>query len=68
MFEHALPDVTQADCALFDLSGRPMEALEAKRADTKPVAAQGQVHHYAEQLDVPCVFLFNGGEVRSIDR
>ena len=68
LFEHALPDGTQADYALCDRSGRPMAALEAKRAAIDPIAAQDQGRHYAEQLDVPFVFLSNGEEVRFLDR
>ena len=68
LFEHALPDGTQADYALCDRSGRPMAVLEAKRAGLDPIAAQDQGRHYAEQLDVPFVFLSNGEEVRFLDR
>jgi type I restriction enzyme R subunit len=68
LFEHALPDGTQADYALCDRSGRPMAALEAKRASTDPILAQEQGCHYAEKLDVPFVFLSNGEEVRFLDR
>ena len=68
LFEHALPDGTQADYVLCDRQGRPMAALEAKRAGTDPIAAQDQGRHYAEQLGVPFVFLSNGEEVRFLDR
>ncbi len=68
LFEHTLPDGTQADYVLCDRAGRPMAALEAKRASTDPIRAQGQGRHYAEQLDVPFVFLSNGEEVRFLDR
>ena len=68
LFEHALPDGTQADYVLCDRQGRPMAALEAKRASTDPIAAQDQGRHYAEQLGVPFVFLSNGEEVRFLDR
>ena len=40
LFEHALPDGTQADYVLCDQQGRPMAALEAKRASTEPIRAQ----------------------------
>ena len=63
LFEHVLPDGTQADYVLCDRSGRPMAALEAKRASINPVEARRQGCHYAEQLDVPFVFLSNGEEV-----
>ena len=68
LFEHALPDGTQADYVLCDRQGRPMAALEAKRASTNPIRAQDQGRHYAEQLGVPFVFLSNGEEVRFLDR
>ena len=68
LFEHALPDGTQADYVLCDRQGRPMAALEAKRASTDPIAAQDQGRHYAEQLGVPYAFLSNGEEVRFLDR
>ncbi len=68
LFEHALPDGTQADYVLCDRQGRPMAALEAKRESTDPIMAQDQGRHYAEQLDVPFVFLSNGEEVRFLDR
>ena len=68
LFEHALPDGTQADYVLCDRQGRPMAALEAKRASIDPIAAQDQGRHYAVQLNVPFVFLSNGEEVRFLDR
>ena len=68
LFEHALPDGTQADYVLCDRQGRPMAVLEAKRARIDPIAAQDQGRHYAEQLGVPFVFLSNGEEVRFLDR
>ncbi len=68
LFEHALPDGTQADYVLCDRRGRPMAALEAKRASADPIRAQDQGRHYAERLGVPFVFLSNGEEVRFLDR
>ena len=68
LFEHALPDGTQADYVLCDRQGRPMAALEAKRASIDPVAAQDQGRHYAAQFGVPFVFLSNGDEVRFLER
>ena len=67
-FEYTLPDGTQADYVLCDRQGRPMAALEAKRASTDPVTAQDQGRHYAEELEVPFVFLSNGEEVWFLDR
>ncbi len=68
VFEQSLPDGTQADYALCDRQGRPMASLEAKRASIDPVTAQDQGCHYAEQLEVPFVFLSNGEEVWFLDR
>ncbi len=68
LFEHALPDGSRADYALCDRSGRPVAAVEAKRASVNPIAAQDQGRHYAEQLGVPFVFLSNGEEVWFLDR
>ena len=68
LFEHVLSDGSRADYVLCDRAGRPMAALEAKRASIDPIAAQDQGRHYAERLDVPFVFLSNGEEVRFLDR
>ena len=67
LFEHALPDGTQADYVLCDRQGRPIAVIEAKRASIDPIAAQDQGRHYARQLEVPFVFLSNGEEVRFLD-
>lgn len=67
-FEYPLSDGTRADYVLCDRMGRPMAVLEAKRATVEPLTAQDQGIHYAEQLDVPFVFLSNGKEVRFLDR
>ena len=68
LFEHTLPDGTRSDYVLCDRQGRPMAALEAKRASTNPVEARAKGCHYAEQLEVPFVFLSNGEEVWFLDR
>ena len=68
LFEHALDDGTQADYVLCGHAGRPMAALEAKRASVDPILAQDQGRHYAERLGVPFVFLSNGEEVWFLDR
>ncbi len=68
LFEHTLPDSSRADYALCDRSGRPLAAVEAKRASINPIEAQDQGRHYAEQLGVPFVFLSNGEEVWFFDR
>ena len=59
VLEYTLSDGTQADYR----QGRPTAALEAKRASTNPVTAQDQGCRYAQQLEVPFVFLSNGEEV-----
>ena len=66
--EEKLTDGTKADYVLCDRHGRPMAVLEAKRAGMDPAAAQAQGRHYAQQLDVPFVFLSNGEEVWFLDR
>ncbi|MXW51797.1 MAG: restriction endonuclease subunit R [Gammaproteobacteria bacterium] len=68
LFEQTLPDGTRSDYVLCDRAGRPMAALEAKHAGIDPVTAQDQGRHYAEQLQVPFVFLSNGEEVWFLDR
>ena len=68
LFEHALPDGSRADYVLCDRSGRPVAAVEAKRASVNPIEAQDQGRHYAEQLGVPFVFLSNGEQVWFLDR
>ena len=68
LFEYLLPDGTLADYVLCDRRGRPLAALEAKRASVDPILAQDQGRHYAVQLGVPFVFLSNGEEVWFLDR
>ena len=68
LFEYSLPEGTRADYVLCDRQGRPMAALEAKRASINPVEARAKGCHYAEQLEVPFVFSSNGGEVWFMDR
>ena len=67
-FEHALPDGSRADYALFDGQGRPLAVVEAKRASVELAAARDQGLRYAERLGAPFVFLSNGAEVRFLDR
>ncbi len=68
LFEHRLPDGSQADYVLCDRQGRHMAVLEAKRASIDPLTAQDQGLHYAKQLGVPFVFVSNGEEVHFLDR
>ena len=67
LYEHTLPDRTRSDYVLCDRAGRPLAALEAKRASIDPITAQDQGRHYATQLNVPFVFLSNGEEVWFLD-
>lgn len=70
-FEYPFGDAGRADYALFDRHGRPLAALEAKRASASLVAeAEGQAIGYARALGVPLAFLANGEEVwfRDLDQ
>ena len=67
LFEYSLPEGTRADYVLCDRQGRPMAALETKRASINPVEARAKGCHYAEQLEVPFVFSSNGEEVWFMD-
>lgn len=62
-FEVLLPDGTKADYVLADRNGRSLAVIEAKRASVNPVAAESQAKAYAEQLQVPFIFLSNGEEI-----
>ena len=66
-YEYTLPDGTRSDYVLCDRAGRPLAALEAKRASIDPITAQDQGRHYAAELNVPFVFLSNGEEVWFLD-
>ncbi len=58
-FEYVLPDKTKADYVLCDRHGRALAVIEAKRAAINPAEAEAQAKAYAEQLNVPYVFLAN---------
>lgn len=62
-FEVQLPDGTRADYVLCDRHGRSLAVIEAKRYSVSPGDAAAQAKAYAQQLDVPYVFLSNGEEV-----
>lgn len=66
-FEYVLADGTKADYVLCDRNGRSLAVIEAKRSSTNPADAAGQARAYAEQLEVPFIFLANGEEVRFWD-
>lgn len=66
-YEYVLPDKTKADYVLCDRNGRGLAVIEAKRSATNPADAAAQARAYAEQLNVPFIFLANGREVRFWD-
>lgn len=66
-FEYRLPDGTRADYLLCDRNGRGLAIIEAKRSATNAADAADQAKRYAEQADVPFVFLANGREIRFWD-
>jgi type I restriction enzyme, R subunit len=66
-FEYVLPDGTRADYVLCDRNGRSLAVIEAKKSAINPADAAGQAKAYAEQLNVPFIFLTNGEEIRFWD-
>lgn len=62
-FEYPLDDGGKADYALFDRQGRALAVLEAKSTSVNLSAGEAQGLRYADQLDVPFIFLSNGEEV-----
>ena len=62
-YEYPLPDGTKADYVLCNRHGHSLAVIEAKRASINPVEAEDQAKAYAEQLDVPYIFLSNGEEI-----
>lgn len=62
-FEYALGDGGKADYALFDRQGRALAVLEAKSTSVNLSAGEAQGLRYADQLDVPFIFLSNGEEI-----
>jgi type I restriction enzyme, R subunit len=67
-FEHPLDDGGKADYALFDRQGRALAVLEAKGTSVNLSAGEAQGRRYADQLDVPLIFLSNGEEVWFCDK
>ncbi|WP_186114497.1 DEAD/DEAH box helicase family protein [Burkholderia gladioli] len=63
-FEYVLPDRTKADYVLCDRNGRALAVIEAKKASINPAEAEAQAKGYAEQIQVPYIFLANGDEIR----
>jgi type I restriction enzyme R subunit len=66
-YEVPLKDGTFADYVLSDRHGRAIAVIEAKRFSTNPAEAEHQAKHYAQQLNVPFIFLSNGAEIRFWD-
>jgi type I restriction enzyme R subunit len=62
-FEYPLDDGSKADYALFDRQGRALAVLEAKSTSVNLSAGEAQGLRYADQLDVPFIFLANGEEI-----
>jgi len=62
-FEYPLDDGGKADYALFDRQGRALAVLEAKSTSVDLTSGEAQGRRYADQLDVPFIFLSNGEEV-----
>lgn len=62
-FEYVLGDGGKADYALFDRQGRALAVLEAKSTSVNLSAGEAQGLRYADQLDVPFIFLSNGEEI-----
>lgn len=67
-FEYGLDDGGKADYALFDRLGRALAVLEAKSTSVNLSAGEAQGRRYADQLDVPFIFLSNGEEVWFCDK
>lgn len=63
-YEYTLPDGTRADYVLCDRHGRSVAVLEAKRFSVSPGDGTEQALAYAQQLNVPYIFLANGKEIQ----
>jgi type I restriction enzyme R subunit len=66
--EYPLDDGGKADYALFDRQGRAVAVLEAKSTSVNLSAGEAQGRRYADQLDVPFIFLSNGEEIWFCDK
>ncbi|MBO0902685.1 DEAD/DEAH box helicase family protein [Jiella sonneratiae] len=62
-YEYPLNDGGKADYVLFDRLGRALAVLEAKSTTVNLSAGEAQGLRYADQIDVPFVFLSNGEEI-----
>lgn len=63
-YEVHVADGTRADYVLCDRHGRSLAVIEAKKVAINPGEAEAQAKAYAEQLNVPYIFLTNGEEIR----
>ena len=63
-YEYPMADGTRADYVLCNRHGHSMAVIEAKRYSVNPGDAAEQARAYAQQLNVPYVFLANGAEIR----
>lgn len=62
-YEYPLDDGGKADYVLFDRQGRALAVLEAKATSVNLSVGEAQGLRYADQLDVPFIFLSNGEEI-----
>jgi type I restriction enzyme R subunit len=67
-FEYPLDDGGKADYALFDRHGRALAVLEAKSTSVNLTSGEAQGRRYADQLQVPYIFLSNGEEIWFCDK
>jgi type I restriction enzyme R subunit len=67
-FEYPLDDGGKADYALFDRNGRALGVLEAKSTSVSLTSGEAQGRRYADQLQVPYIFLSNGEEIWFCDK
>lgn len=62
-YEYPLGDGGKADYVLCDRQGRALAVLEAKSTSVNLGSGEAQGLRYADQLDVPFIFLSNGEDV-----
>ena len=55
--------IGRADYVLCDRHGRVLAIVEAKRFSVNPIEAREQAKAYAQELNVPYIFLANGKEI-----
>jgi type I restriction enzyme, R subunit len=67
-YECLLDDGGKADYGLFDRQGRALAVLEAKSTSVNLSAGEAQGRRYADQLDIPFIFLSNGEEIWFCDK